>query len=215
MNQSCGGRHEYLREAACRLAAVDRTGELHEDTIPVVFVLLREHLEVNGLKPQYRVTNLYCNWCLHVRLDRDAGAESVLDELSRILSDDTDPNYNDRICEALSLRQLRQELVHILGTIDVKSGLLSTILGWRALLRVLLRSLVDKPLEQRGCSAYTRWAARLELKVPDLSELDRDYITANQIGRNTVFWQLLVMPRSYTLTGPLVLTERPGDFGAD
>ena len=52
------------------------------------------------------------------------------------------------------------------------------------------------------------------LSVPDLSKLDQDFIADSQVSQNTGFWEVLVLPEGWTLTGPLVLTERPEEFNA-
>lgn len=202
---------KYLRQAAEKLATIDSTGSFHEDTVPTLLVLFRQHLEANNLKSRYRITNFYCNWSLHVSLDKGI-VQDILQEISDIISDENETNYNDRINEILSMRRLRMELVEILDGIGAKSKLFNSHTGWRAFLKVLLRSLIDKPIERRGTSTLAKFAGKLTLNVPDLTQLEQDYITNNQISSNAVFWQVLVLPMDYTLIGPLVLTEHPEDF---
>ena len=155
--------------------------------------------------------NFYCNWSLHVRLDKGI-VQDIMQEISDIISDEREVDYNDRINRVLSLCQLRREINEILDTIGVKSKLFNSLSGWKTLLKVFLRSLIEKPLVLRRTLTSARIASSLTFRVPDLTNLDQDFITDNQISEQTVFWQVLVLPTGYLLTGPLVLIEFPEDF---
>jgi hypothetical protein len=152
-----------------------------------------------------------------VSLDRGV-VQEVLQEISAIISDEKEPilsDRNDRINEALSLGRLRAELIEILGTINADSKLFSSHRGWKAFLGVLLKSLMEKPLERTMPPTSARFAEKLTLRVPNLSNLDQDFVSDNQISEHTVFWEVLVLPTPHTIEGPLVLTEFPEDFDGD
>ena len=204
----------YLRQAADKLAAIDNTGTFYEDSVLKLFALFRQHLEANNLESRYKITKFYCDWSLHVLLDRGI-AQDILHEISDIISDKNETNYNDRINDVLSLRRLRTEIMEILDTIGAKSKLFNSHSGWKALLKVLLKSLIEKPLERRGTITSALFASRLTLCVPELTKLDQDYIIDSQISENTVFWEVLVSPKGFILRGPLALTELLEDFDAN
>jgi hypothetical protein len=96
----------------------------------------------------------------------------------------------------------------------VKSNAFSSRSGWKAFLRVLLTSLVDKPIVRIKRKQVTsmRFAAQFLLVIPDLSNVDKEYLDEFAISDGTVFWKIMVLPIGYDLTGPLVITEGPESF---
>ena len=101
----------------------------------------------------------------------------------------------------------------MMGSIGIRSMLLSSHQGWKVFVGVLLGCLIDQPLIGKDRAPTSgRFAKELALVVADLNGLDQDYIDSEGIGSDAVFWRVLVLPAAYTLIGPLVLTEHPEDF---
>jgi len=205
----------FVKQVTDKLATIDGEGAFHEDTVVSLFALIRQHLEANHLKSQYKVTAFYCDWCLHFMLDRSPVLEYFFRQIDDAISDDKETLINDRINEIISLKQLRYELIQIIGPAGANSNLFGSRGGWKAFIQVFLKSLVDKPIVRNKPPTAKRLAGHFMLEIPDVSNLDKDYITQNAIPLGAVFWKVLVLPIGYTLTGPLVNIEDPANFARD
>jgi hypothetical protein len=121
------------------------------------------------------------------------------------------PMLNDLINETLSIGKFRRELIEIFLQISVSSYLFNTLTGWKSFLGVCLKRWLEKPLEF-GKSTYPRYVSKFWLEIPDISSIDKDYITEFKIIPNSVFWSALILPGKYILKGPLVLTEPENSY---
>ena len=79
----------YIRKIIDRLNAIESTGTVSEDQAIAILVFLRQHLEEAGLKERHGTTKFYCDWTLHVSLDRSKSAESTLNNIFRFLDDES------------------------------------------------------------------------------------------------------------------------------
>jgi hypothetical protein len=204
----------FINQVAVKLKAINRAGAFHEDTALALFALIRQHLEASALKTRYKTTAFYCDWCLHVKLDRSQSVKEFLQQIDDVISDDKEPSLNDKINEIISIQRLRNELVQIADSAGVNSNAFSSRAGWKAFLQVLLTSLIDKPIVRaKGKQATAkRLAAQFVLEIPDLSDVDKEYLDEFAISQGAVFWKIRVLPIGYDLTGPLVVTESPESF---
>jgi hypothetical protein len=177
--------------------------------------LIRQHLEANHLKDRYKITTLYCDWCLHPELDRSRALKDFFREIDDAISDGKEALLNDRINDAISLKQLRFELIEIVNPAGADSKLFSSHLGWMAFLGVLLNLLLEKPIIRTKIPTEKRLAGEFVLEKPDRSNLDKNYLAETTISQGAIFWKILVLPIGYMLTGPLALTENLDDFVYD
>jgi hypothetical protein len=201
----------YINQVAAKLRAIEQEDAFHEDTVLSLLVLIRQHLETNRLKQKYKITNFYCNWCLHSSLNREPIKE-ILQEISKVVEDKEEMLLNDRINEIISIQRLRQELVEIVASDGISSSLFSTYRGWQAFLRVMLKSLLNKPIQRTDKPTTGKFVQQLILEIPDISTVDGDYLDQNAISESIVFWKVLILPIGYYVTGPLVMVEHPDSF---
>jgi hypothetical protein len=204
----------FINQVAAKLKAIDRSGAFHEDTVLALFALIRQHLEASALKTRYKTTAFYCDWCLHVNLDRSSTVREFLQQINDVISNDSELSLNDKINETISISRLRNELIQIADSAGVNSSVFSSRAGWKAFVQVLLTSLIDKPIVQTKQQRATskRFAAQFVLEIPDLSDVDKEYLNEFAISQGAVFWKISVRPIGYDLTGPLVITESPESF---
>jgi len=188
--------NKYINQVVAKLGAIEQAGAFHEDTVLALFALIRQHLEANGLKQKYWITNFYCNWCLHTSLDRSPARE-FLQEISEVVADEKETLLNDRINEIISIPRLRKELVEIVTSVGVSSSLFSKYTGWQAFLRVFLKSLLVKPIQRMDQLVIGKFVQQLILGIPDLSTIGEDYLDQNSIPEGTVFWKVLILPKGY------------------
>jgi hypothetical protein len=216
--------NRYIKEITSKLQEIERTHAFHKDTVLAILALVRQHLEANRLQSTYKVTNFFCNWCLHTSLDRDPMVEDIFQQIDDLLCDSKKASPNDKINEFIALQQLRAELLQIVGS-NSGSCILNTWAGWKAFAQTLQKSLLDKPLLRKGKPAVNRRVAQLILVIPDISDMPKDYVDQYSIFPNTPFWEIRVLPKhsplpssydltkTYTITGPLMIPERREDFG--
>ena len=199
-----------LKQVLARLAAVEAGSHLSNDGVARLLTLLRKFLEEADLKPNYRTLNLYCNWSLHTSLDR-GGVQEILDEVSSAFQD---PNAhpNDRVCEILSLAQLRAELRAILTEAGTSSRLLDTREGWKALVSVMAPLLLENSLVRTRKPSVDVYAESLRLEIVDLASLHPEYVAKAQLKPGAIFWKVRVMPKDVLVCGPFGITEQPEDF---
>ena len=187
-------------------------GAFHKDTILAIIALTRQHLEANKLKEKYKTTAFYCDWCLHPELNRNQTADHFLQQIDAVVSDGKDTTLNDRINEIIPFHTLRKELIEISNFAGVSSIIFTSYEGWKVFLRVLLEQLIEKPLVRIEKPVSGKFAKEFRLKVPDLLNVDKAFLVQNAISQNSVFWNVLVSPIGYTLSGLLVISESPNDF---
>jgi len=203
--------NKYLSEIQDRLKTVDSTGMLHRDTVRVLFDLFRQHIEENRLQHKYRVLMFYCNWSLHVSLDKGI-VQDILDDISAVLADPNEKLHCDRISVILSVARLRAEIRHLLNNAGFTSIMFDSHPDWEKFLSFMSPALLNKPLVRTRPTSLTIYADKLDLHVPDLSLLDPKYVAACSVRDGAVFWRVFAMPKGVTISGPLSLTERPEDF---
>ena len=200
---------KYLSQIHQRLGEVDASGVLHQDTVQTILSLFRQHLEANKQKKQYPSLMFYCNWSLHVSLDKGI-VQDILDKISAVFVDPHEKDPVATISEILSLRSLRSEIKTILGDAGIRPGLFDTYAGWKAFLGQMVKALLEKPLKRKRNSSIAICAETLELYVcpPGVSLAYR----SPSVTEDTVFWRVWAMPKGVTITGPFQITERPEAF---
>jgi hypothetical protein len=201
----------FINLVASKLKALEQEDAFREDAVLAILVQIRKHLEANSLKQKYKITNFYCNWCLHPILDRNP-EEEILKEISKVVEDGEETLLNDRINEIIPTQRLRKELVEIVASVGVNSSLFSSYRGWQSFLRVLIKLLLNIPILRTDKPVTGKYVQQLILETPDISTVDGDYLAQNAISETTVFWKVLILPIGYYVTGPLALVEPPDSF---
>jgi hypothetical protein len=202
----------FISQVNAKLQTIDREGAFHKDTVISLVTLIRQHLEANQLRSQYKVTVFYCDWCLHAMLDRSPVLVEFFQQIDDAIVDGKEALLNDRINDIISLKQLRNEILQILAPTGTASYLFSSYAGWKAFIRVFLNLLIEKPIIRNRQTNGKRFAGRFMLEVPELSNVDQAYLEEFAIHPDTVFWKILVLPIGYFLTGPLANTEHSENF---
>lgn len=106
----------------------------------VIFILsrIRKFLELKDLKTKYKILNFYCNWALHVKIDRT-------DCVRSILKDFIEHKDNDRF---LFLEDFKDELKIFLEDFDLPMDILK-IENYKPFFRLLVDIYSDTPVEFR------------------------------------------------------------------
>lgn len=213
----------FLEHVAEHLRILDTMRQCTSNDALVMMVWLRQHLENNNLKKEYPVTNFYCDWCLHVRLNR-AQAEAVLRKIVAAIYLPGEPN--DNINEALSLQILRNELITILRGAALSELICSSHSRWLSFVFAIVENVLDKPLTWSDTQKSPARIVKVELHRLGLqahSALDSEFTSTFGITPHTIFWHidLLKDPESpqrmskastFSVVGPLVLPERRSAF---
>ena len=200
----------YARGIQECLSAVEQTGLLQREIVMTIMVQFRQYLEAKNLQQSYSVLMFYCNWSLHVSLDRGV-VQDMLDRISNVVIDTADRNPVKTISEILSLRSLRLEIKEILQKEGIKVDLFESYKGWKGFVQLMVAGLLEKPLKRRRKPITAIYAEALELQMHDHANLPSDD-PSRAIADGTILWHILLMPKGATLIGPLQLTESPKEF---
>lgn len=200
----------YARGIQECLSVVEQTGLLQRQTVMTILVQFRQYLEANNLQQRYSILMFYCNWSLHVSLDRGV-VQDMLDKISNVVIDTADRNPVKTISEILSLRSLRLEMKEILRNEQVPVDLFESYKDWKSFVQLMVAGLLGKPLKRQRKPTTPIYAQALELRMHDHSNLAPDD-PARTIADGTILWHILLMPKAATLIGPLQLTESPKEF---
>jgi hypothetical protein len=199
----------YISKIIDRLSEIETTGTVSEDQAIAILVFLRQHLEEMGLKKKYGVTRFYCDWTLHVSLDRKP-VENILDNIFNVL-DDESLNLNDRVNELLMMKALRAEINEILRDEGIVTKVFDSQSIWRWFVVRLLGLVLEKPL-RRNKPSDSSHVGELTLIAPDANELGEEYVRKHKIRDGMVFWRIKRLPEDHVYDGPVAFTEFTPDF---
>lgn len=142
-----------IQEKLHRFLADDPT---INDEARVVYLLAqcRKLLEHDkALKNRLPTLDFYCNWALHVQLERSA-AQAFLNEVNPILT--LNANFNkeqhDAVDSRLTLNAFRSELQSLLACVSADLSICDDASRWTGFLRVYSRVVQDSELAFKGAS---------------------------------------------------------------
>jgi hypothetical protein len=183
---------KYLQEIDRRLKDIAGNQQvvINKDWIHVIMSQFRQHLESCSKQTKHRILMFYCNWNLHIDLDRGI-VQDILENISKVISDDTTGHPADRVSEILSLSKLRIEIKDVLQERNVKSGVFEDYENWKAFTELMFPFLLDKPLKRKRKPQTHHWVESLELY---------------DNGGN-VFWRIQTEPGNGQFIGPLLRTD--------
>jgi hypothetical protein len=201
----------YTNKIIGRLVEIQATGMVSEDQAIAILVFLRQHLEQEGLK-NYGITKFYCDWVLHVSLERGL-VRNILDDIFKAL--DVERRYtNDRVCEILKMKNLRSEINEILRNEGIVTKVFDSKTIWTLFVRKLLGVVLEKPLKRNDLKpSASSHVSELVLFAPHLEPPEQDYVRQYNLKGGEVFWRIKRLPEDEIYEGPLMLTEFPTDFG--
>lgn len=146
-------------EAAWR--AVDDSKSLGKAQLRDILVLTRILLEQEDIRGTYPVLDIYCDWVVHAEIDRHDIGKDALRTLSQNMlhvrrGEHLIPNpitgeidQHSIAAAALSKmwgKALRRDWLEFNANRNVPVNVLNSYNGWHYLLRVLLESLVERPI---------------------------------------------------------------------
>ena len=200
----------YLIKIIGRLIEIETTEMVSEDQAIAILVFLRQHLEEAGLRKKYGLISFYCDWTLHVSLDRKP-AKKILDDIFDVL-DDESRNLNDRVCEILMMEGLRSEINEILRNEGITTKVFDSKTIWKQFVSLLHGLILEKPLRQNKPSESSH-VSEFVLVADVVKELKEDYVRKHKSEDGTVFWRIKRLPEDEEYQGPFNSTEFASDFG--
>jgi hypothetical protein len=164
-------------------------GPLDDDCRVVYFLVqIRKLLERSDAPPaQNKTLRFYCNWALHVKLDRNRAAEDFLAEVDPILtlSANLDKSAHDRSDELLTLRLFRSELRTFLSQNGIDTATCDADELWDIFLRAYSNVVENCEIESRGSQS----AARTGLQVSAVSIMPvRDFLNFSEARTFPMEW---------------------------
>jgi hypothetical protein len=111
-----------------------------------VMRLLRLVLEKEKARDSFPHAALYCDWLLHNEIDKHEIAVNILSQMHAAIVDWDRTHDLAPVSRALSLAQLRAEMLVIFAKHKIPTDLMDSFLDWRSFLGVLLHDLSQRPL---------------------------------------------------------------------
>jgi hypothetical protein len=121
-----------------------RSAELIE-----VMRLLRLVVEQEKLRDSHPHVALYCDWLLHGEIERHEIAINILKQMHMALVGYDQTHDTSGVSRALSLAQLRAEMLLVFIKQNVSTDLLDSFTNWKTFSGALLQDLRDRPLRFR------------------------------------------------------------------
>ncbi|MBI4833632.1 MAG: hypothetical protein HY811_02275 [Planctomycetes bacterium] len=181
----------------------------------------RQLIEKNNFKNKHQTLNLYCNWCLHIKLSESINGYRILEGIAdAFLEHDkhgSNVNACDRICEIISLKELRHEFISLYKTFGINLSLFESKQIWRGFCGLLLKELIEKPIEfpdKQKIDKSPKIKSILDsimnkTKGTDLAPT-KLYLSCDA---DHLYWNVELLTKKHvTIKGPLALTEKDKDF---
>ncbi len=113
--------------------------------------LIRQVLEIEDIYSEFPLLALYCNWCLHVKLDKSRAKvflENVFSSFVRAESDSKSMGSKKafyislKMSEQLSANKLKKEFINLFKKIDVPIGGFEDLENWHGFFSGILKILL-------------------------------------------------------------------------
>lgn len=107
---------------------------------------LRQMLEASNQMTNYPTLNLYTNWCLHPKLDRNNISQQVLSSIISVLptANEQDPTFIDMVNKNLRGEDLQNEIIRLSN--NNFRNIFNDNALWRKMFGVILNLVTNKPL---------------------------------------------------------------------
>lgn len=201
---------------------------IYSERVVYIFVKFRQYLEVSGHFSNFPHLNLYSNWILHTTLSESPKAMTIVSDIGKIAADFLNKtgsftNHNDRVCEVLSIKQLRKEINQILQDIGCTkdNGIFKKKDFWDNFVGMMMVELMDKPLilsEPINTEKYERLLRKHAKLVDDLKEQGFIPSQISLTGKSgeQVDWKIEATEdcklKGHVFEGGLFFTESEKDF---
>lgn len=184
-----------------------RDPPLTESEVSHVMTLCRKFLDHQPREERvtYPTSRLFCDWALHITLDRSLGGLEIVkrlnDTLVAVASANTD-TVARRLTEVLSFRQLRREIGLLFDSIGISTPIHQDDGRWKNFAVHLIEIIRDCPLTVGEVEDMSRRARLLyeTIKVNPLKDgcwvvgvavIDVDYSQFVKTGKNEICLQIL------------------------
>jgi hypothetical protein len=193
-----------------------------------VMRLLRLLVEQQKLRDSHPPVALYCDWLLHGEIDRHEIAIEILKKMHMALVAYDQTHNTSGVSSALSLAQLRAEILLIFIKQSVSTNLMDSFANWNTFSGALLQDLRDRPLQlpkkPKGKTKKKMDNAIAEMRSASQKMLGSPWARAffvtsdDEQGKRLMHWNVewqspaLVGTDHMILKGELQMTEEASAF---
>ncbi|MBI5778751.1 MAG: hypothetical protein HZA49_04785 [Planctomycetes bacterium] len=179
-------------------------------------------IEGENLRNEYQTLNFYCDWCLHTVISRSAKGYKILEQIADIFLDDArvdkKTHTNTRMCEVVSLKELRQEFISLYTQYGIPVFLFTDKQRWKGFCGMLLKELMHKPIEFQPMSKMSKEAKKIYDSIMNKTKGTNlapcKFVISGDINHG-VFWNVTLISKPNVLvSGPLLFTETDKDFSS-
>lgn len=210
-------------DVARKIAALALRRELlSESEVSHLMTLCRKLLEhmPGEERERYPILKFFCNWAMHITLDRSLEGLTILRRLNDALvelapSADGDV-LTSRITETVSFRQLRREVGTLLEKLEIPSALVGEQRSWVNFAKHLIEIIRDCPLvfskrmAREARALYTAIAEnplREGSWVVGVSVVEVDYGQFSGIDPNRLFCLCVLLSDTTRIVVPMAASE--------
>jgi hypothetical protein len=179
--------------------------------------LTRLLVEHQKSRPSYPHVALYCDWVQHGSIDRHETAWKIIELMHEAVAQHDNGLSIVAVSEALSLAQLRQEMLVLFLSNSVRTEILDSYQNWRSFVGILLQDLCHRPLalpdvpRKKDEKSIRALIKRMAAKLPQgiwpvsLTILEQE---------ERIRWRLVYqgLPGRLNLESELMLTEPHSNF---
>ena len=215
---------DVTRKIAALVSRQERLTESEASHLMTLFRKRLEHMQPEERQP-YPILKFFCNWAMHITLDRSSEGVAILRRINDILvecSGDKTDLIPGKVTEVVSFRQLRRQMRRLIGWLRVEPALVDGQGQWESFVRHLIEIVRDCPLVFGATMARDAQAAYAAVRanpvsnrawVAGVSLVEVDY---GQLGGNSVPGRLLCIHVLLSDTTHIVIPISPSEvFGAE
>ncbi|MFW0714430.1 hypothetical protein [Pedobacter sp. N23S346] len=133
-----------------------------------LMVNIRLVLEIEKLKEKYNILNLYCNWCMHAKIQDSITVYRILEYITQaIISYEQNPDdsewIHDAVINGLKFHELQLEIIDFIKRFSLDIEMFSNDDFWKGIGRSLIDNLIERQItlnlktkNQKFLSIYER-----------------------------------------------------------
>lgn len=139
---------DVTRKIAALVSRPERLTESEASHLMTLFRKRLEHMQSEEREP-YPILKFFCNWAMHITLDRSSEGVAILQRINDILVEcagDRTDLIPGKVTEVVSFRQLRREMRRLFGCLRVEPAIVDGQAQWENFVRHLIEIVRDCPL---------------------------------------------------------------------
>lgn len=216
---------DIARNLTVLFDGISKTKVIEASHVVYLMAKSRQYIEEKKRYGDLPVLSFFCNWTLHVSISEAPKGMKMMRDLALVAADysktkDVSGKHNDKVCEIISIRELRKDFLKMTTDLNIPNFVFSTKNIWDAFVGMLMRELIEKPVvlvEPNGSSKFDRLKKiydEILVETMEIGFVPSELKFSSEPGKN-IQWVLTPgseSPLKDTYAGILYFTEQEEDF---